>query len=55
MSMTTAAYLRISTRRQSIDQQHDAIAAAAGEGLGQSLALDPDNNRLHMSQIPHQK
>jgi DNA invertase Pin-like site-specific DNA recombinase len=26
--MTTAAYLRVSTGRQSIDQQHDAIAAA---------------------------
>ena len=28
MSMTTAAYLRVSTGQQSIDQQHDAIAAA---------------------------
>ena len=27
-SMTTAAYLRVSTGQQSIDQQHDAIAAA---------------------------
>jgi Resolvase, N terminal domain len=26
--MTTAAYLRVSTGQQSIDQQHDAIAAA---------------------------
>jgi Resolvase, N terminal domain len=26
--MTTAAYLRVSTRQQSVDQQHDAIAAA---------------------------
>ena len=26
--MTTAAYLRVSTAQQSIDQQHDAIAAA---------------------------
>jgi len=29
MSMTTAAYLRVSTGQQSIDQQHDAIAAAS--------------------------
>lgn len=28
MSMTTAAYLRVSTGQQSIDQQHDLIAAA---------------------------
>src|SRR6476660_7713402 len=28
MSMTTTAYLRVSTGQQSIDQQHDAIAAA---------------------------
>src|SRR6201984_1586456 len=27
-SMTTAAYLRVSTGQQSIDQQHDALAAA---------------------------
>src|ERR1700756_5012034 len=27
-SMTTAAYLRVSTGQQSIDQQHDAVAAA---------------------------
>jgi DNA invertase Pin-like site-specific DNA recombinase len=27
--MSTAAYLRVSTGQQSIDQQHDAIAAAA--------------------------
>ena len=27
-SVTTAAYLRVSTGQQSIDQQHDAIAAA---------------------------
>jgi hypothetical protein len=26
--MSTAAYLRVSTGQQSIDQQHDAIAAA---------------------------
>jgi hypothetical protein len=26
--MTTAAYLRVSAGQQSIDQQHDAIAAA---------------------------
>ena len=26
--MTTAAYLRVSTGQQSVDQQHDAIAAA---------------------------
>ena len=26
--MTTAAYLRVSTGQQSIDQQHDAIEAA---------------------------
>lgn len=28
MSMSTAAYFRVSTGQQSIDQQHDAIAAA---------------------------
>ena len=28
MTMSTAAYLRVSTGQQSIDQQHDAIAAA---------------------------
>jgi len=28
MSMSTAAYLRVSTGQQSVDQQHDAIAAA---------------------------
>ena len=28
MSVTIAAYLRVSTGQQSIDQQHDAIAAA---------------------------
>src|SRR5258705_13283555 len=28
MSMTTAAYLRVSTGQQSTDQQHDAIVAA---------------------------
>lgn len=29
MSMSTAAYLRVSTGQQSIDEQHDAITAAA--------------------------
>src|ERR1700753_3849984 len=28
MTMSTAAYLRVSTGQQSVDQQHDAIAAA---------------------------
>ena len=28
MTMSTAAYLRVSTGQQSIDQQHDGIAAA---------------------------
>jgi DNA invertase Pin-like site-specific DNA recombinase len=28
MTMSIAAYLRVSTGQQSIDQQHDAIAAA---------------------------
>jgi DNA invertase Pin-like site-specific DNA recombinase len=29
MNMTIAAYLRVSTGQQSMDQQHDAIAAAS--------------------------
>ena len=28
MSMSTAAYLRVSTGQQSVNQQHDAITAA---------------------------
>jgi hypothetical protein len=34
--MTTAAYLRVSTGRQSIDQQHDAIASA---GIAQDNSI----------------
>jgi hypothetical protein len=30
MTMSTAAYLRVSTGQQSVDQQHDAIATAGG-------------------------
>jgi DNA invertase Pin-like site-specific DNA recombinase len=50
MTMSIAAYLRVSTGQQSIDQQHDAIAAA---GITPDRVFtDTASGRAGISSIP---